>query len=154
MGGFELVQVIFWSLVFSAGFALVNGVKGRTVFFCALGGAIAWAAYKCFGLIVSDILAVFLATICFATYSEIMARLLKKPATIFLIVALLPLVPGAAIYYSMVELVAGHNEEAGRFAINAFSTAGVIALGIMMVSSVARIIKQLKEKRRGAWSRP
>ena len=48
-----------------------------------------------------DIFIFFLATVAITIYAEAMARARKTPVTGYLLVALLPLVPGGGIYYTM-----------------------------------------------------
>ena len=49
----------------------------------------------------------FFATMVVETLAQIFARVFKAPATIFLIIGIIPLVPGGGIYYTMYALLGG-----------------------------------------------
>lgn len=138
-----LTQTLF-SLVFSLGYAVIYGIRGRTLFYAAIGGVIAWVCYYFLTPYSGIVLANFWAAIAFSIYAELMARFVKKPATLFQVVALLPLVPGGTIYSAMHDLVEGNTEAAGAGALRALSIAAVLALGVVIVSSVTRVFKQVR----------
>ena len=76
-------------------------MRSKFIFLAPLGGSICWIAYNLLNFTGNDILQNFVATMAVALYSEILARIYKAPVTMFLIVGILPLVPGAGIYYTM-----------------------------------------------------
>ncbi|MBE7001986.1 MAG: threonine/serine exporter family protein [Ruminococcaceae bacterium] len=122
------------------GFCLLFNIHGKGRILCALGGAITWGAY-CLAahLGCGEILCYFLATLVAALYAEIMARIRKYPAISYLVISAFPLIPGAGIYYTTNHLV---NGDMGRFADKGTETiaiAGVIAVGILMVSTMVRL---------------
>ncbi len=88
----------------------------------------------------SAVLACFVAAICVSIYSEIMARRFKAPVNMYLIIGIIPLVPGSAIYDTMISLVDSNGTEALDKAIDAFGIAGAIAIGIFVVSSIVRFV--------------
>ncbi|MCM1523696.1 MAG: threonine/serine exporter family protein [Ruminococcus sp.] len=100
----------------------------------------------------SNIKCCFIAAAAVAVYSEAMARFCKAPVNMYLIVGMIPLVPGGLIYYTMIALMTGDNETFLDRAVDAFSAAGAIAMGIFAVSSAVRIgadlIKQSGKKYR------
>lgn len=87
------------------GFALWFHVKGRRVVFCGLGALLTWAVYLLCLRTGSPFAAVFFASVFCGVYAQVMARLNKSPATIFLTVCVFPLIPGAALYYMMYGFV-------------------------------------------------
>ncbi len=114
-------------------------MRGKTLAFASLGGAIGWLVYLLFGFVREDLFQYFVATIATAVYSEILARVMKKPATEFQIVALLPLVPGGGIFYTMEYCVIGNNEKFMETGLHTLGIAGALATGILLVSSIFRI---------------
>lgn len=98
----------------------------------------------------SDIKCCFIAAAAVAAYSEIMARCFKAPVNMYLIVGIIPLVPGGLIYYTMLALVMGDNETFLDRAVDAFGAACAIAMGIFAVSSAVRLgidfYRQYREK--------
>ena len=79
-----------------------------------------------------------------------MARVMKAPATIFLIVGIIPLVPGGGLYYTMEALLSGDTALFAQTGLETAACAGAIAVGVSMVSSLARLLfrKPPAEKRR------
>jgi uncharacterized membrane protein YjjB (DUF3815 family) len=68
-----------------------------------------------------------------------MARIRKCPAIGFLITALLPLIPGSSLYYTMNYAVRG---EMALFASKGMSTivfAGLMAAGVLLISTSVRM---------------
>lgn len=123
------------------GFALQYNIHGPGGLLCALGGALAWAVYCIvIALGFSELLAYFFAAAFAAVYAEIMARIRKYPAISYLVVSIFPFIPGAGIYYSMTYAVEG---EMSMFAYRGLYTAaiaGVIAVGILLVSTTVKMI--------------
>ena len=71
-----------------------------------------------------------------------MARLRRKPATGYLLVALFPLVPGGGIYYTMEYCIAGNTDLFLETGLHTLGVAGVLALGVLLVSSVVRMFNR------------
>ena len=130
----------FVSFAACAGFVIVFNIHGYGKLLCALGGAITWAAY-CIALALGcdNYLCCFIATCTAAVYSEVMARIRKYPAISYLVISLLPLIPGAGIYYTALYAIRGEMAMAGQYGISTLTTAGVMAAGILVVSTAVRM---------------
>jgi len=85
-----------------------------------------------------------MASIIIGIYSEIMARILKSPVTTFAVCAMIPLVPGNGMYYTMYESVNGNAAKALSTGVQTMASAGAIAVGVLLVSSVTKIINSKK----------
>ena len=84
------------------GFFILFNVHDWGSILCALGGVFTWMTYLlCRDLGMSIYSMNFFAAVVSALYSEILARSRKYPVTSYLVISLLPLVPGAGIYYTM-----------------------------------------------------
>ena len=81
----------------------------------------------------------FWAALFASAYSEIMARIRKYPAISYLVVSIFPLLPGAGIYYTMSYALEGQMELALQKGIQTASIAGVMAVGILLVSTIVRL---------------
>ena len=79
------------------------------------------------------------AAVAITLYSEWMARIRRCPVTSYLIVALLPLVPGGGIYYAMRYSLSGDNQQFLATLLTVFGIAGTLALGALLASSVVRL---------------
>lgn len=130
-----------YALLASLGFGVLFNIKGKNLFFASLGGALTWfffLLYLKYGS--SNIIALFIASIAAGTYSEILARILKTPVTIFSIISIIPLVPGGGMYYTMLDIVQGNINNSLNTGLNTLSSAGSIAAGILLASSLTKVI--------------
>ena len=117
------------------GFTLVFNIHGLGKVICGVGGALGWLVYLLAG---KSILAAFLASAAIGLYAEIMARLRRCPVTGYLLVALLPLVPGGGIYYAMSYCVAGEIQRFLDTLLYTFGMAAALAVGAMLTASLFR----------------
>ncbi len=142
----------FVSFVACAGFVIVFNIHGRGKMLCALGGAITWGAYCVAELIGCEtLMCYFVATCVAAVFSEAMARVRRYPAISYLVISLLPLIPGAGIYYTALYAIRGDMTQAVQYGMNTLATAGVMAAGILIVSTAVRMwtTHKMKEKTNG-----
>ncbi|MCR1950118.1 MULTISPECIES: threonine/serine exporter family protein [Clostridium] len=136
-----MIIEVLSAFIASFAFGIVFNIKGKNLFFSALCGALGWFIYK-FSLKVgsSDTTALFLASVGLSVYSEIFARILKTPVTTFVIAALIPLVPGGGMYYTMVEVITGNVMKSLETGIKTLASAGVLALGVILVSTITKTL--------------
>lgn len=128
------------SFVACAGFVIVFNIHGRGNMLCALGGAVTWGAYcVAEGLGCDSLMCCFVATCTAAIFSEAMARVRRYPAISYLVVSLLPMIPGAGIYYTALYGLRGDMTLASQYGMDTLSTAGVMAAGILIVSTTVRM---------------
>ena len=122
------------------GFALVLEVQKKYLFYCGLAGTIGWAAF----LLAQQFIpagGVFVSSFCIALVSQIFARKLRCPVTVFLIPGIYPSVPGAGIYRTVYYIIMGENSLGGHYFLETLTTAGMIALGIYAVDILWKLRK-------------
>ena len=127
------------------GFFVLFNIHGPGGFLCALGGAITWAAFciaDYFGA--GELVCYFISTLVAATYAETMARIRKYPAISYLVVSIFPLIPGAGIYSTTNYLVVGDMSSFTAQGGKTIAIAGVIAVGILMISTIVRLFTEWK----------
>lgn len=133
------------ALLATLGFGILFNIRGKNLFYAALGGALGWFVYS---LLIhnnfTSTSSLFISSVIFSIYSEVLARKEKTPVTTFVICALIPLVPGSGMYYTMLEAITGQASEALQLAITTLSNAGALALGVIFVSSITRLITGYK----------
>ena len=133
MSGQELIQIIM-ALLGSLGFGIIFQLRGKKLMLAALGGGLTWGVYLACHLWIADaFVCCFLASAFAAGYAEVMARILKAPASVFTMPAEISLIPGSSLYNTMYAVVSG--DEAGFLAAGraTVTTALAIALGIVLV---------------------
>ena len=130
-----------YSFLACAGFCLVFNIHGPGIAICGIGGALGWLVYLLAGLLTpNEILCFLLSATVITLYSEIMARIRRCPVTSYLIIALLPLVPGDGIYNAMRFCAEGDMPMFLSSLVHTFGIAGALALGTVLGSSVMRIL--------------
>ena len=137
------------ALVACAGFALVFNVHGKGFILCVLGGGIAWAFYciaSYFGL--SEPMCYFVASIISGLYSEIMARIRKYPATSYLVISLIPLFPGAGVYYATKFFVQNDMSACAAKGSATIAIGGAIAIGVLVVSTIFRLYSSWQQRKK------
>lgn len=131
----------FYSFIATLAFSVLFNIKGKNTWLAALGGGLSWFFYiLALKYTVSHPLAFFYASVTVAIYSEIMARVRKCPVTIFIICGILPLVPGGGMYYTMLASVEGDVTKSLSTGLSTLTIAGAIAVGVILVSSLTRLI--------------
>lgn len=105
---------------------------------CGIIGGAGWMVYwwGVEGLSISFFISALVATIFVTAVSRINAARRKCPATIFLLPAIFPLVPGIGIYRSIYYLIMDKPAVAGEYGRQAFATAIAIVLGIMFAYEI------------------
>ncbi len=130
------------------GFGILFNIKGQKLFYAALGGGISWfISLYCQSLGFNVTSSFFISAIIFSIYSEILARILKTPVTTLIICALIPLVPGGGMYYTMYEAVTGNIMKSLETGLTTLANAGSLALGVILVSTLTRLLMSAKKNR-------
>lgn len=119
------------------GFTLIFNIHGMGKLVSGVGGALGWLAYLLAG---KTVFAAFLAAAAIGIFAEAMSRVRRCPVTGYVLVALLPLVPGGGIYYAMRYCVAGETERFLSTLLHTFGTAAALAVGAMLASSAFRAV--------------
>ncbi|WP_251860431.1 threonine/serine exporter family protein [Clostridium sp. Marseille-Q2269] len=142
-----IISNFIFAFLASLGFAGIFNIKGKKLISASLGGSIAWIFYLiCIKNNCSTVFSFFIGSVSGSIYSEIMARIQKTPVTLMVICAMIPLVPGGGMYYTMQKVIERDVTGALNTGFTTISIAGAIALGMVMVSSITRLIYKFKEK--------
>ena len=132
------------SLFGSLGFALLFHVCPGHLLSASAGGMLVWGAYSVlhqhFGtLFLPSLIASALA----AVYAEMLARIQKAPANQYLIVGLIPLVPGSSLYYTAASLAQSDLASASRFGFETAQYSLGIAAGISLTWAGMDMLRKL-----------
>lgn len=128
------------SFVACLGFVIIFNIHGYGNMLCALGSGLTWAAYCiCAACGLGYFSCCLIGTMVSAIFAEAMARIRKYPAISYLIIAVLPLIPGSSIYYTALEAVNGNMNGFIYYGTESLGTAGAMAVGILMVSTAMRM---------------
>jgi uncharacterized membrane protein YjjB (DUF3815 family) len=139
------IQVLT-GVIGSIGFALIFNLKRAQIPYIIVGSGIGTAVYLfVYHFTQSAFLSNMLASVFCTASAEILARIRKAPATSFLIIHIIPLVPGGSLFYSMRSFILHDNEAFVRYATSTFYTAAGIAVGILIVTSFVSILNHSKK---------
>ena len=118
----------------SLGFSLMFGLRRRYLAAAALGGLLSWGLVLLLeGLGLTSFLSALLASAFAVVYAELLARAYRSPATLFLVPAIIPLVPGSSLYYAMSCAVRGDLGAASQYSSQTLEYGLAIAAGISFV---------------------
>lgn len=135
---------ILWAALATGTFAVVFNVRGRDLLVSAFGGGLGWGVYLGAGVITgSDGFAYFVAAVAVELYAELASRLRSRPATTYVVCAIISLVPGGGMYYMMSESLQGDLQRTLSVGFKTLGIAGAIAAGLAVGSAFARLMKRL-----------
>ena len=130
------------SFVSCLGFGILFTVQKRTLLLAAVNGAIGWTILLSLDIPqVSYIFANLLSALVVGILAEIFAVIQKTPATGFIVIGVIPLVPGFRIYRSMLYFVRYELDKGIAEFVHACFMAVAIAVGIILATSITRIIR-------------
>lgn len=136
---------MIWSFLFAfcstLGFCILFHVPIRHILAASFVGSCGWVAYTYLTSTDSGkILACFVGACVVAIISDGFSRAFKEAATIFIIPGILPLVPGAGMYYTMLAILDGNIEEMAAVGTETLLMAGAISVGLLVVASLIKMI--------------
>ncbi len=135
----EIIQ-IFSGTVGTACFAVLFNIRGKRLVATLIGGFLSCICFILLNKIIpSEPATYFIVAVIISLYSEIIARVLKTPATPISITALIPLIPGGSLYYTMVSSFEGNFELFLGKAVNTLKIASSFALGIIVVTTLLQL---------------
>ena len=154
----ELTQILT-ATVGSLGFGIPFNVRGKRLIAVSAGGGVAWALYLLFFAMTRSLgISYFLVSLTLALYGEIMARVFKCPALLFISPSLIPLVPGASLYYTMSHALSGEADSFIDSALTTVIAAAALAIGIIVATIATKlvtkiygnILEKIKQKRKNS----
>ena len=113
--------------------------EGKQVAFAGIGAFLTWFVYALlFDAWQSNFLATLAGAVFVAAYAQLMARVNKAPATIFLTTTVFPLVPGPNLYYMMYWIVGRNYTAAMQEAITLILTCLGIVFGFLIIEILSK----------------
>ena len=143
-----LLQIIL-AFIGTMGFSIIFNVPRKELLLCGIAGAVGWAVYRLIFDASPDfvVAAILFGAVAVTCISRVLSFTRKMPVTIYMIPGIIPLVPGAGIYYTMFHAVMGENTQALMLGIETLRNAGVIAVGLLIILSLpSKMFSFLKKK--------
>lgn len=133
----KYVVMILTAAVGTLGYCLLINVRRNKIVYGCLGGVVSTFLYcACVEAGLTPLLQNLIPAAVVTLYAEVLARVIKAPATVFLIPSIIPLVPGGRLYYTMRAIVDGDADSAKIYAMETIVIALGIAVGIVVISLV------------------
>lgn len=144
-----LARILLASFAATWGFALLLHAPKRAWFYASLIGGVAFTLYWVLAeLGASDAAAVFVSAALGSFLAQLCARRMQMIATVFLTLAIVPMVPGLGLYRCMELLGQGKYGLGAQTGVSAMITIAMIAFGIGVGSFFARRIAAARKARK------
>lgn len=146
-------QVLLHSIgafIGTVGYAFMLNAPFQTIFPASVTALLGYVIYDVLYLLtpVGEISSYFIATVIIAVICELEARVMRMPSTIFLLTALVPLVPGYTFYCVMQAMVENNGPAVASYGLKAVQIVAVIAVGAAVTSVLFRTITGLKYRKK------
>ncbi|MDD4564036.1 MAG: threonine/serine exporter family protein [Eubacteriales bacterium] len=140
-----MISPFLFAFCSTVGFCIIFHVPRRHIIPASLVGACGWLTYiYSVASNSGSVLGCFAASCIVALLSDIFSRVFKDAATIFIIPGILPLVPGANMYYTMLAILDRDLDKTALIGTETLLMAGAIAVALLMVTSIIRLVITLK----------
>lgn len=142
-----MIKQFVFAFIATFVFGILFNIKGKKLLYSALGGGISYLLYYILSRAgFSQISSTFFTSIFIGTYGEVMARIIKTPVTIFMISAIIPLVPGGGLYYTMYYTITENYSQALKYGMDTIQIAIIIVISVLLVSTISKFTNKLKSK--------
>ena len=143
----QIILELGTAFVGSLGFAILFQTRRKLWIPASLGGLLSWGIYLLGIRSASGVFFPCLVASAFAAlYAEVLARILKAPATIFFITSVVPLIPGSTLYYTMSYAVQGAWDISRSYGFLTVQYALSIAGGISLVWAFSMMAQKIFHK--------
>ena len=150
----DFIMHVMCPFIGTIGYAVLFNIPKKFHLCCGFTGAAGWLIYHAVvSMNASAVTASFFGTLAVVLTSRVLSVRKKCPIIIFLVSGILPLVPGAGIYYTVYYMVTNQLAEAVLRGMESVKTAFAIVLGIVLVLSIPGGIFQLVSTEKGARQR-
>ena len=143
----QLLRAILGAFFGTVGFAMLVHIPRRSWFVSGLVASLSYLVYWSLTLLdISDPMAIFAGSFFGALIALLCARIMKIIGTVFLMSAVVPVVPGLGLYRMMAALGQGQIASGADFGIRAMITVAMIALGIGAGAFADRVLWSRSKK--------
>lgn len=138
------------SFVSVIGFSIIFNLPRKLLPAAGLAGMLGWLVYVTLRAIeVSFIIPAFVGSFVVGIVGEHLATSKKHPAILFVIPGIIPFVPGYGIYFTMLHIIEKNFDLAMTTGAESLFVAISIACGIVLATSISRIIRPWTKPLRG-----
>ncbi|MBC6695744.1 threonine/serine exporter family protein [Terrisporobacter mayombei] len=148
MTDMSIFMHFIYSFIATIGFAVFLNAPRFTLIPNGFVGGIGWSIYFFFiTLTDNEMVANFMAALLVSLMSEILARKLKQPATVFVIPGIILLVPGLGMYKTMLYLVQNDYANAISKGADVLFIGGAISMGVLIITALFRMLSIVSQRK-------
>lgn len=130
----------FFAACATSAFSVLFGLHSADVLLASGGAAIGWTVFQLIPQTGSPAFAAFLAALAAGLYSELAGWFRARPATVYMIASIIPLVPGGGMYYTMLSILEGESSRSVDLIMATLMTAFAIAAGLAIANALGRMV--------------
>lgn len=139
----RLLFEFFIAIICSISFAILFNCPRKELLSSGFCGGIGWLVYSIIKMLASSVsLSVLFASITVGLIGEALAHKNKRPATVFIIPGIIPLVPGYGLYYTMLKVIESGLAEAASIGVETIFAAISIASGLIISSALGKVFRK------------
>ena len=129
-----------WAFFATGGYCFIFNVPRRHIPIAATVGAAGWITFEYLASVgYSNVAACFFGSCVVALLSDICSRAFKEAATVFIIPGILPLVPGAGMYHTMLAFLETDFQKTAQIGWETSLMACGIAVALLIVASILKV---------------
>jgi uncharacterized membrane protein YjjB (DUF3815 family) len=130
----------FFAAMATSAFSVLFGLRSADVLIASGGGALGWVIFQSMPSPTSVAFASFLAAFATGLYAEVAGRLRHRPATVYMIASIIPLVPGSGMYHMMLTSLQGDSAHSVQIGLETLMTAFALAAGLAVANALGRML--------------
>jgi len=147
------MNIFYYALVSMCVSFCIGIMLNAKIKIAVLGAVLGGACYSIFMLCGSYKLGYFTGTLVLAILSELMAKKIKTPTTLFLIIGIYPLVPGSGIFKTIMLIIEADYSQALKMGGDTFVYISLMTTAMAIVSiAVGKTSEEKFEKHRSLQS--
>lgn len=137
----EWLLHLLFSFTASFFFAVLFDAPKRLFFFAGVAGATGWTVSRILLDLFSmhEIYATMFGTLVLGIVCHLMARMLKEPATMFMVPGIIPFVPGGLAYEATSLLVQFEYNQSLNTMLEVILIAGAVAVGLLFADQLSKM---------------
>lgn len=147
----EVLRMLLASLLGTMGFAVLIHAPKESILPASLVGAASYLVYwlmTYFGI--SEPTAMLVSAVLGSVIAQVLARRMHMIATVFNLLAIVPLVPGLGLFRFMEMLGSGQTSQGAEVGVAAMTSIAMLALGIGVGSFLSRAMNDTARRRAAA----
>lgn len=142
-----MILPFIYAFFSTVGFCFLFHVPKKHIITASFIGACGWITYTFFSESGGgSVLACFAGSFIVGILSDLFSRIFKEATTIFVIAGILPLVPGAGMYYTMLAILKGNLQQTASVGTETLLMAGSIAVALLAVATIVKLFTLVGRK--------